>query len=59
MTVLRYEDTVQAEIAPCADCGALVDETDANVEEFECTGEIVCNDCRDDRAERRAERFWE
>ena len=25
---LRYEDTVQPEIAPCADCGVLVDEAD-------------------------------
>ena len=55
----RYEDTVQPESAPCADCGVLGDEMDANVEEFECTGEFVCDGCRDDRATRRAERFWE
>lgn len=30
MTALRYEDTVQPEIAPCADCGVLVEESQAD-----------------------------
>ncbi len=41
MTALRYEDTVQPEIAPCADCGVLVDELDCEWE----GSERLCGDC--------------
>ena len=37
----RYEDTVQPEIAPCADCGVLVDE----LWDYGRDGEILCEDC--------------
>lgn len=42
MTALRYEDTVQPEIAPCADCGVLVDELDAG---WWCGDDRYCADC--------------
>lgn len=46
MTAPRYEDTVQPEIAPCADCDVLVDEMDA------CGwsgDDRYCADCAEDR----------
>lgn len=42
----RYEDTVQPEIAPCADCGVLVDEMRADFE----GDERRCEDCAVARA---------
>lgn len=42
---VEYEDTVQPEIAPCAGCGVLVDELDA---EFD-GDERRCGGCVEDR----------
>ena len=41
----RYEDTVQPEIAPCADCGVLVDEGDVDLLELDAVGDWICGDC--------------
>lgn len=37
----RYEDTVEPEIAPCPDCGVLVDELDV----VRVGGDRLCDDC--------------
>lgn len=41
MTAPQYEDTVQPETAPCADCGVLVDE----LWDYGSEGEVLCEDC--------------
>ena len=48
MTALRYEDTVQLEVAPCVDCGVLVDELFA---EF-WGDDRLCTDCGEERREK-------
>lgn len=45
---VEYEDTVQPEIAPCADCGVLVDELDAC---WVNDDDRVCEDCWEDRVD--------
>lgn len=45
---LQYEDTVQPEIAPCADCGVLVDEGDCCW--IEGSDDRLCEDCWEERA---------
>lgn len=47
----QYEDTVQPEIAPCADCGVLVDEGDASWDD----DERLCDDCALARGEAAAD----
>jgi formylmethanofuran dehydrogenase subunit E len=38
---LQYEDTVEPEIAPCDDCGILVDEGDV----IRIDGDWLCESC--------------
>lgn len=52
MTAIRYEDTVQPEIAPCVGCGVLVDET--NVYGWADDGRL-CLECVDAMARDGAE----
>lgn len=41
MTAPDYESTVEPEIAPCQDCGILVDEADV----VRVDGDWLCEDC--------------
>lgn len=43
---LQYEDTIEPEIAPCDDCGMLVDEGDVH----RIDGDWLCESCAEMRA---------
>ena len=46
---IGYDETVIPEIAPCLDCGVMVDEGDVDLLELDSSGDWICTDCADQR----------